>query len=170
MRYLLSLLAVALAAPAATAQTSLPRFGVAFQGMLAVPDGLGVGARVRAASALNADISLALGLGVTAFIAGSGDRADYAFEPQVSAIINVGEGRFRDPVGQASNAYVIAGIGAYLPAGSEKSSGGATLHGGVGFVQPLNTTSLFYEFNPALVVRGKNDVGFLFPVRVGLIF
>lgn len=171
MRRLLPLLAAsALLAPVATAQTTLPRFGVAFQGMLAVPDGLGVGARVRAASALNPDISLALDLGATAFIVGSKNRADFAFEPQASAIINVGEGRFRDPVGQASNAYILAGIGAYLPTGATEATGGATLHGGVGFVQPLNASSLFYEFNPAVIVRGKNDVGFLIPLRVGLIF
>jgi len=165
-----ALLASALAPSVATAQATVPRFGVAFQGLLAVPDGLGIGGRVRAATALNPDISLALDLGGVAFIAGSKSRADFAFEPQVSAIINVGEGRLRDPVGQSSNAYILAGLGAYLPTGNDAPSGGLTLHGGVGFVQPLNASSLFYEFNPALVVRGKNDVGFLIPVRVGLIF
>lgn len=174
MRRLLACLAAlaATAAAPAAAQTALPRFGVAFQGMAAIPDGLGIGGRLRAATALNPDISLALDLGATAFIIGGKQGADGAIEPQASAIINVGEGRFRDPVGTASNAYILAGLGGYFPVGRADSSStsGLTLHGGVGFVQPLNASSLFYEFNPAIVVRGKNDLGILIPVRVGLIF
>ena len=74
-------------------------------------------------------------------------------------------------MGTSRNAYILAGLGGYFPSGqTDGSKGGLTLHGGVGFVQPLNASSVFYEFNPALIVRGKNDVGFLFPVRVGMIF
>ena len=150
----------------------MPRFGLAFNGLVAIPDGLGVGLRGRAATALNPDLSLALDVGATGFIVGGNRGADYVIDPQFSVIINLNSAKTYNPGLPTRQTYLIAGAGAYIPVGEERdeSAGGATLHAGLGWVQPLTTTSVFYEFDPALVIGGKNDVGVTVPFRVGLIF
>ena len=170
-------LAAALCAPAAQAQTRVstapvvPRFGVAFNGLLIVPGGLGVGVRGRAAVPVNADLSVALDLGVNAMgvLLGGRDGADYVLDPQVSLVVNlpgmsVGGQRFT---------YLLAGIGGYFPTGTNADGtdlkGGPTIHAGLGWVVPLNETSVFYEVNPALIIADSRT-SFAIPVRIGLIF
>jgi hypothetical protein len=169
-RSLASLLAVLLMTlPAAHAQTtsSPPRFGAAFNGLVSLPDdGLGIGIRGRASLPLNADLSLALDLGGSGFILRGSRDATYVFEPQLSLIINLPNSRFTN---DRRFMYGLAGVGAYVPTGDEQAKGGPTIHGGIGWVVPLNETSMFYELDPALVIA-PDRVGLAIPFRVGLIF
>ncbi len=48
-------------------------------------------------------------------------------------------------------------------------NGGPTLHGGFGWVQTLQSTTLFYEIDPALII-GKSSVDLVLPFRIGIIF
>ncbi len=172
-----TVLAAALCAPAAQAQTrvstapAVPRFGVAFNGLVVIPDGFGVGVRGRAAVPVNADLSVALDLGVNAMgiLVGGRNAADYVIDPQVSVVVNlpgmsVGGQRFT---------YLLAGIGGYFPTGTDANGsdlkGGPTIHAGLGWVVPLNETSVFYEINPALILANSRT-SIAIPVRIGLIF
>lgn len=150
----------------ATAQELDPRFGFGFTTMVSTYDGLGLGFRGRVSAPLTMDISLGIDAGFTGFVLGGYDDASYVFDPQVSAIINL-------PSQRSRLMYVLFGLGGYVPLGNSDSRAdgkhGPTLHGGVGWVHALNESSLFYEFNPALVV-GRKDVALAVPFRIGLIF
>jgi hypothetical protein len=150
----------------ATAQELNPRFGVGFSTMVSTYDGLGLGFRGRASAPLTMDFSLGIDAGFTGFVLGGYDDASYIFDPQVSAIINL-------PSRRSRLMYVLFGLGGYVPLGNTdgraEGKHGPTLHGGVGWVHALNESSLFYEFNPALVV-GRKNVALVFPFRIGLIF
>lgn len=161
---LLALAVVPHAVPTAQAQpASEPRFGFGFNTMLSTADGLGLGFRGRAATPLNADLSVALDLGLTGFILAGRDDASYVFDPQISAILTLPYTSNRAP-------YLIGGLGAYVSfAEDEDTDGGPTIHGGIGWVQRLNETTIFYEVDPALVV-GAESVDLVFPFRIGVIF
>lgn len=158
-------------APAAHAQqvNPLPRFGVAFNGLVSTLDGIGIGVRGRATAPVNADLSIGLDLGATGFVLGGRNDASYVIEPQLSVVINL-PGQDFGRVQNSRSSYLLAGVGAYLPTGQEDGSkGGPTVHVGLGWVQTLTETQIFYEINPALVVA-RNNVGVAIPVRLGLIF
>lgn len=168
-RSLLLLLPLLLATSAASAQATMspPRFGAAFNALVSLPDdGLGMGLRGRASIPLNADLSLALDLGASGFILRGSRDATYVVEPQLSLIINLPNARWTT---DKRFMYMLAGAGAYVPTGDEDAKGGPTIHGGVGWVMPLNETSVFYEIDPALVIA-PDRVGLAIPFRVGLIF
>ncbi len=144
-----------------------PRFGAAFNGLVSLPDdGIGLGLRGRASIPLNADLSFALDLGATGFVLRGSRNATYVFEPQLSLIVNMPNSKFTT---DRRFVYLIAGAGAYVPTGDSEAKGGPTIHGGVGWVVPLNETSVFYEIDPALVIA-PDRVGLAIPFRVGLIF
>ncbi len=152
-------------APRVSAQELSPRFGLGFNTLITTADGFdfGLGIRGRASAPVNADLSVAVDLGFTGFILGGRDDASYVFDPQVSAIVTLPFQGDRAP-------YVIGGIGAYAPiSDNSNSDSGPTLHLGVGWVQALNETTLFYEVNPALLI-GETDVSLLLPFRLGIIF
>lgn len=157
----------ALAAPA-RAQELRPRFGVGFNAMVSTADlsnFLGLGLRGRVAAPINQDLSIGLDLGFTGFLLGGRNDASYIFDPQVSAIITL-----PGDIGRAP--YILAGIGAYVPLSDEEegeSSGGPTIHGGIGWVQTLSETTFYYEVDPALII-GADLVHVALPVRLGLIF
>jgi len=165
---LLPILAAAWVLPPAqqaAAQEVRPRFGLGFNTTLTTADGvLGLGLRGRASAPVNADLSFAVDLGVTGFILGGRDDATYVFDPQVSAIVTLNARQQRTP-------YIIGGIGAYIPFGNDSNDedGGPTLHGGFGWVQALENTTLFYEINPALVI-GETAIDLVLPFRIGIIF
>lgn len=153
----------------AHAQDRTPRFGLGFNTMLSTSDGLGLGFRGRVSAPINLDLSVALDLGLTGFVLQGRDQAVYVFDPQVSAILTL-------PYGQNRAPYVLGGIGAYaaFDQDDEESEGnttrgGPTIHGGIGWVQRLNETTVYYEINPALVI-GEEDVDLVFPLRLGIIF
>ena len=179
MRILPRLLALAglaatpVLAPTATAQSGAitPRFGVAFNGLVVIPDGVGLGIRGRAAVPVNSDLSMALDLGVNAMgvIFGGRNNADWVVDPTVSVVINLPNGQ----VGGRRFSYLLAGVGGYFPTGTNENNedlkGGPTLHAGIGWVTPLNETSVFYEVNPALIIADSRT-SVMLPVRIGLIF
>ncbi len=149
----------------AEAQQMRPRFGLGFNTTLTTAEGvLGLGLRGRASAPVNADLSFAVDLGVTGFILGGRDDATYVFDPQVSAIVTLDSRQQRTP-------YIIGGIGAYVPFGNDSNDedGGPTLHGGFGWVQALQNTTLFYEIDPALI-SGKSAIALVLPFRIGIIF
>lgn len=146
----------------AAAQTLEPRFGLGFNGMISTADGLGIGIRSRVSAPVNADLSLAVDLGLTGFILKGRDEATYVFDPQVSAIVTLPPSRNRAP-------YILGGLGAYVAFGEDDTDGGPTIHGGIGWVQSLSETTVFYEVDPALIV-GEKAVELVLPFRLGIIF
>jgi hypothetical protein len=146
----------------ATAQLANARFGVGFNTLLSSEDGFGLGFRGRISSAINADLSVALDLGISGFILNGRDDATYIVDPQASLIVTM--------PGVDSASYLIGGFGAYInTSGDNKVLEGPTIHFGIGWVRPLRESVLFYEIDPALVI-GKNDVGVAIPFRIGIIF
>lgn len=149
----------------AAAQELRPRFGLGFNTLLTTADGvLGLGLRGRASAPVNADLSFAVDLGFTGFILGGRDDATYVFDPQVSAIVTLNAQQQRTP-------YILGGVGAYIPfgEGNQSSERGPTLHGGFGWVQNLDATTLFYEVDPAIII-GETAIDLVLPFRIGIIF
>ncbi len=144
------------------AQGVNPRIGIGVNSMLSTSDGLGIGFRGRASAPVNADVSIALDAGFTGFILGGRDDASYIFDPQASAIVNL-------PRTSTELSYLMFGLGAYVPMGETTSRSGPTIHFGYGRVRVLQETSLFYEFNPALIIA-QDRVHLALPVRIGIIF
>lgn len=144
------------------AQGVNPRIGFGVNSMLSTSDGLGIGFRGRASAPVNADVSIALDAGFTGFILGGRDDASYIFDPQASAIVNL-------PRTSTELSYLMFGLGAYVPMGETTSRSGPTIHFGYGRVRVLQETSLFYEFNPALIIA-QDRVHLALPVRIGIIF
>jgi hypothetical protein len=140
-----------------------PPLGVAFNALLSSTEGLGIGLRIRASSPINSDLSLAFGGGISGFILQGRDDASYVFDPQVSMIITI-------PRARNAGTYMLGGFGAYLPFGNgSNGEAGPLIHFGVGWVQQLSETTVFYEVDPGLVV-GSTSVSISLPVRVGVIF
>ena len=166
---LVLLVAASLPAGPACAQSSsssdelTPRFGLGAQGLASTVDGFGLGLRGRASAPLNADVSAAVDLGVTGFVLGGSDDAVYLFEPQVSMVVNLPSSSGRLP-------YLLAGVGGHFPlARADDSESGPVIHFGIGRVQALTDTSLFYEATPGLLI-GDDSVDLIVPLRIGLIF
>lgn len=155
----LLLLLAALFPRTALGQDRNPRYGIGFSVLAAEQDGVGLGLRGRAAFPLNSNLSLAADIGITGFIFGGRDDAEYAFDPQLSFIVTL-PGRDRAP-------YVMAGVGAYVSTGD--AEGGPFFHFGIGRAQLLGETSVFYEIDPAIVIE-QNGVNFNLPLRFGIIF
>lgn len=147
----------------AHAQTP-PRFGIGFNSMLSSADGFGIGFRGRASAPVNRDVSIGIDLGFTGFVLGGRRNADYVFDPQLSAIVNL-------PQANDRAGYILFGLGGYVPVGNDTANqqNGPTIHIGLGWVRALQETSLFYEINPALVV-GESSVDIAIPLRIGIIF
>lgn len=164
----LALLSLALslyAAPIAHSQDLTPRFGLGFNTTASTEDGIGIGMRLRGSAPVNQDLSFAIDLGLTGFIFEGRDEATYLVDPQISAIVSVPDTR------PDRLTYFMGGFGAYLPFDADDSNRDAapTLHFGVGRVHLLTETSLYYEVNPGLII-GEERVGFLLPIRGGVIF
>jgi hypothetical protein len=115
-------------------------------------------------SPVNADFSLAIGMGFTGFVLRGRDEASFVFDPQLSGIINIPE------INANAQVYLLAGIGAFVPLTEASSNeSGPSIHFGIGRVQLLQQSSFFYEINPAVVI-GETKVEFVLPFRVGIIF
>ena len=163
----LALCGLAWAGPAA-AQSAMqpPRFGAGFEvfgalpGQTILPEGVAVGARLRAALPVNADLSVAADLGVGALLWEGAAEARYVLNPQTSLIVTL--------PGRGPNVrYVLAGVGGFLPLSG--GGGGTSLHLGVGTAVPLSATSIFFEFDPSLVV-GQDETTGVHMARAGVIF
>ena len=153
-----------LAAAPALAQTAPPRYGVGFDvsagagGGRLVPDGPALGVRGRVALPVNADLSVAASLGVSAHLFEGTSDASVVLNPQTSLIVTV--------PGARTVRYYLGGFGVLLPL---DGGGGGTVHGGVGWAFPLAATSLYVEVNPSLVV-GEDAAAGLVTLRGGVIF
>ncbi len=146
----------------AAAQLRNARIGLGFQTILTTDDGLGFGFRGRLSAPVNSDLSFAFDVGAAGFILEGRDNATYISDPQVSAIISF-------PGSPERAAYILAGVGGYIPFDrNDRGKGGPTLHVGLGWVKPLRETTLFYEINPALIIK-REEVSVAFPFRIGII-
>jgi hypothetical protein len=162
--------AACLFAPTADAQSGglAPRFGAGFDALVSVAsgdvleDGFGLGIRGRASFPINADFSLAVDAGFAGFLLGGRDDATYLFNPQVSGILTL-------PRSPNWARYLIGGFGGYFPLGDSDSDGGPALHLGLGWVRPLQETSLYVEIDPGLII-GETRTAVVLPARVGVIF
>ena len=145
-----------------------PRFGAGFDALLSVASGdvldsgLGLGVRGRASFPVNADLSVAVGAGFAGFVFGGRDDATYLFNPQVSGIVTL-------PRSPDWARYLIGGFGGFFPLGNSEAEGGPSLHLGLGWARPLNESSLYVEFDPALII-GESRTALVAAVRVGVIF
>ena len=148
-------------APTDTQAQDRPRFGVGFNSFVSTQDGFGPGIRFRVSSPINQDLSIGVGSGFTGFVLGGREDASYAFDPQISLIVT----RTDTPT---QGTYFLGGFGAYLPIDTGSASA-PTIHAGAGRVWLLQETSLFAEFNPALVI-GEESAHGLFSFRFGIIF
>ena len=148
----------------AHAQTDLtPRLGLGVQALVSTEDGIAPGLRLRASAPLNADVSAAADLGLTGFVLQGSDNATYLLEPQLSVVVNL-------PSQGANLPYLLTGVGGHFPLSDEnESESGPVLHLGLGRVQALMDTSIFYEVNPGLLIADEN-VELLLPFRIGIIF
>ncbi len=142
-----------------------PRFGVGFDvvgalpGQNLLPEGIAVGIRGRAALPVNADLSVAADIGLLANLWEGSTDARYMLNPQTSVIVTL--------PGRGSIRYVLGGFGGFIPL--EGGGGGPTLHLGVGTAIPLRDTSLYFEFDPSLLV-GQDETTVALAARVGVIF
>ncbi|HEX8385284.1 MAG TPA: hypothetical protein VF576_03815 [Rubricoccaceae bacterium] len=158
-------LALLLAAPVRAQQAAPPRFGAGFDvsaalpGQSLLPPGVAVGARVRAALPVNADLSVAADVGLSAHLFEGSADARYVLNPQTSVIVTL--------PGRDAVRYVIGGFGGFIPL--EGGGGGPSLHLGVGTAIPLRDTSLYLEFDPSLLIGESETTGVL-AGRVGVIF
>jgi hypothetical protein len=170
LRLLSLVLAACLFAPAAPAQSGglAPRFGVGFDALVSVAsgdvleDGFGMGVRGRASFPINADFSAAVGAGFAGFLLGGRDDATYLFNPQLSGILTL-------PRSPNWARYLVGGFGGYFPLGDSEAEGGPALHLGLGWVRPLQETSLYVEIDPALII-GDTRTALVVPARIGVIF
>ena len=158
------LLLALLAVPDLRAQeVQRPKLGLGFSAVLSSTEGLGVGVRGRAAWPVNSDMSLALGTGITGFVLEGRDEASYLLDPQASIIVTLNATGPRTP-------YLLGGIGAAIPVNDRNNAeNGPYLHFGIGWVQGLSETVLYYEIDPAMIV-GEREISFNVPFRIGVIF
>lgn len=168
LAFLLVLVPFLLPASAHAQRAALdPRYGAGFDGVLSafsgdvLPDGLGIGVRGRVSFPINADFSLAAGAGIAGFVFSGRDDATYVFNPQLSGILTLPRMRWAQ--------YLLGGFGGYFPMGASEADGGPAIHFGVGWARPLQETSLYVEFNPAIII-GSERSALVLPARVGVIF
>jgi hypothetical protein len=162
--FALTLTAALLAPPEVPAQSS-PRFGTGLQllGTTAGDNGnFGPGFRFRVSAPINRDLSFAIGTSFTGYIFEGQDEASYAVDPQASLVVTL-------PGRGSQSLYFLGGAGAYVPFGDTSADPGPTFHVGIGKVWLLQDTSLFLEFDPALLV-GETQTDVLLPLRLGVIF
>lgn len=144
------------------AQNSESRFGLGVHILGSTASGnVGPGLNFRASTALNPDVSVALGSGLTGFIFRGRDDAAFALDPQVSAIVSFS-------TANAQTTYVMGGAGAYVPFGDLDTESGPTFNLGIGRAWLLQESSLFLEFSPGFLV-GEESTTLVLPIRVGVI-
>ena len=154
--------AVLIPPSSALGQDRSPRFGAGTHLMLSTIDGLGLGLTGRVSIPVNGDVSLAIGSGITSFLFGGTEDAEWLLTPQVSVIVTL-PGVIKAP-------YFTFGGGGYLPIGNPGSDrSGPAIHFGAGWVRPLSQSTLFYEIDPMLVLQASR-IDLALPVRIGVIF
>lgn len=155
-------LALSLAVPTQAQDDNASRFGLGVHVMGSTASGnVGPGLHFRASTALNADVSLAIGSGLTGFIFRGRDDAAFAFDPQLSAIVSFS-------TANADNLYVLGGAGAYVPFGNTDTDSGPTFNLGFGRAWLLQESSLYVELSPGFLV-GERKTHVVIPIRLGVI-
>ncbi len=167
-RLLFSLVAILAAGlcESAIAQNNTMRFGIG-TGLVLNPsndsiadDEVGLAVLIRLSKPVNADVSLAAGVGLFAFAFNGTEHADYVVNPQVSLVVTLG-GEKRFP-------YLLAGVGGLFPTDSAENAQFA-IHIGYGWIWPMKSASAFFEINPSLAFQA-NSTTIILPLRIGLIF
>jgi hypothetical protein len=143
------------------AQDSNVVFGLGIHAIGNTDDGMGIGLRGRISTPVSADLSFAADLGFASHFLDGRDESVFSFDPQISAIITM--------PGESSALYFMAGTGGYLSTGGTNGNhNGPSLHIGIGGVKPLSDSALFYEINPAVIIK-KSSLSLSVPIRVGII-
>lgn len=146
----------------AQAQNDQSRFGLGVHTLGSTASGnVGPGLHFRVSTALNPDVSLALGSGLTGFIFQGRDDAAYALDPQVSAIVSFS-------TANSESTYVLGGAGAYVPFGDTSAESGPTFNLGIGRAWLLEESSVYFEFSPGFLV-GEKTTTLVVPIRLGVI-
>lgn len=154
-------LTLSLVAPV-QAQNNQSRFGLGVHALGSTASGnVGPGFHFRASTALNPDVSLAVGSGLTGFIFRGRDDAAFALDPQVSAIVSFS-------TASTETTYVLGGVGAYVPFGNTRTESGPTFSLGIGRAWLLKESSLYLEFSPGFLV-GEKTTTLVVPIRLGVI-
>ena len=122
-------------------------------------DDLGLDVRVRISQPVSGALSLAADLGT--FVFTNAEQTEFVLNPQVMVIATLGGDR-RFP-------YLLAGVGAVLPAEQDRDSQ-LEVHAGYGWAWPFGARmSAFVEVNPLIAFR-REGVAIMVPVRGGFIF
>jgi len=136
-------------------------FGIGVQTQANTDDGFGAGLRGRLSAPVTADLSFAAGLGFSSHFLNGRNETVFSFDPQISAILTM--------PGVTSAMYFMAGVGVYLSTGGNNGDhNGPTLHFGIGGVRALKDGALFYEINPAVIIK-NTSLALSVPIRVGII-
>lgn len=152
----------ALQALPSNAQDAAPRFGFGTSLVASTADDLGFGIMGRVSVPLNADVSIGLDASAVGFVLGGRDDSRWVLTPQISAIVTL-PGALKAP-------YILAGFGGYIPTTElSGSKGGPTIHAGIGWVRQLTQSTLYYEFDPSLIIEAS-EVEVALPMRIGIIF
>ncbi|MDE2835140.1 MAG: hypothetical protein OXM02_11575 [Bacteroidota bacterium] len=146
------------------AAAQMHRIGFGLSGVASTQDPpVGLGIDTRFAWPINEDFSVAAGAGMVGFVFRGREGASYFFKPSLSAIVTL---QSQNPV----SPYFIAGLGGYIPVGSPEfaSESGPSIHAGLGWSFLLQTTAIYLEVSPMLVVA-RTTANVLLPVRFGVI-
>ena len=130
------------------AQSFRPKIGFGLSLVGGTTDqAVGTGLDLRLAWVVNQDLSIGTSANFVNYILEGRDNAAYFFHPNVTAIVTLDATNLRSP-------YLILGLGGNLPLGGDADSdeAGPSIHGGLGWAFSLQSTSLYLEITPAMIV------------------
>jgi len=146
------------------AQSLRPKVGFGLSVVGGTTDqAVGMGVDLRLAWQVNQDLSIGTSANFVNYILEGRDNAAYFLHPNVTAIVTLDAVNLRSP-------YLILGLGGNLPLGgdAESNESGPSLHAGLGWAFSLQSTSLYLEITPAMIVV-RSSVEFQLPIRFGII-
>lgn len=123
---------------------------------------IGISLDTRLSLVTNQDLSFAASANFVNYILKGREAASYFFHPSFSAIVTLNAANLQSP-------YLMFGLGGNLPlAGNAESiDSGPSLHGGLGWVFSLQSTSLYMEVIPRLIIV-RSGVVMQLPARFGV--
>ena len=161
---LIFLIVLFLTVPDLYAQSLRPRLGFGLSFVAGTTDQtMGIGIDTRLAWVVNQDLSIGASGNFINYIFKGREGAAYFFHPNVTAIVTLNSANLRSP-------YLILGLGGNIPLGGKAKShdSGPSLHAGTGWAFSLQSTSLYLEITPALIIV-RSSVEVQLPVRFGVI-
>ena len=145
-------------------QAQKPKVGFGLSGVASTQDPpIAMGFDLRVSWPINSDLSVAPGVGVMGFVFEGRANASYFFAPNVSAIVTLTADNPRSP-------YFIGGLGGYMAVGNSDNNdeSGPTVHAGLGWTWLMESTAVYLEVSPMLVIA-RNSANVLLPVRFGVV-